>query len=203
MKMKPCQWARWLLRHEFVAWDTETTGLEDDSAIVSMGIVDQSGNVLLDTLINPCVPIPGDATAIHGVTDEMVANAPTFAQVYPQIRAALMGKRWVIYNSGYDVPRLDYECWRWGLLFPAPMAEWKAHTWQPRWCIEDEVHCAMLQYADYYGDWSEYHGNNKWQKLSNAAQQMGIKVKSAHHALADAMTALELIKQMALREDKE
>lgn len=196
--MKPCAWARWMLRHEFVVWDTETTGLDDNSAIVSIGIIDQSGNVLLDTLINPCVAIPGDATGIHGVTDEMVAAAPTFAQVYPQIRAALMGKRWVIYNSGYDVPRLDYECWRWGLLFPSPLRDWSKYSYD-----RDEVYCAMNQYAEFYGDWSEYFGSYKWQKLSNAAYQMGIEVENAHHALADAITTLELIKQMALREDRE
>lgn len=198
--LKPCQWARWMLRHEFVVWDTETTGLEDDSAIVSIGIVDHTGNVLLDTLINPRVEIPEDATAIHGVTDDMVANAPTFEQVYPQIRAALLGKRWVIYNVHYDTARLSYECWRYGLLYPPPLREWhKGYGYIDL----TAMYCAMKEYAVYYGDYSEYWGNYKWQKLVNAAREMGIETENAHHALEDALTTLELIKQMALREDRD
>ena len=70
----------WIAR-EFVVFDFETTGLYKPRP-VSLCIIDHAGAVLLETLINPDIPIPSDATAIHGVTDAMVAAAPTFAEIY-------------------------------------------------------------------------------------------------------------------------
>lgn len=199
--LQPCQWARWLMRGgDFVVWDTETTGLETDSAIVSIGIINARGEVLLDTLINPCMPIPAAATDIHGITNEMVQAAPTFEAVYPAIRAALLNQRWVIYNHDYDVGRLDYECDRWGLLYPTPLQMLVDCELGQR--LEDDSYCAMLKYADHYGDWSEWHGNYKWQKLTVAAQREHIETGRAHHALDDAMTTLNLIKTMAWKEDR-
>ena len=198
---KPCAWARWLLRSgPFVVWDTETTGLHDFAKIVSIGIINQDSETLVAWLINPGVPIPSDATAIHGVTDEMVADAPTFAEVYPQIRKALIGQRWVIYNKDYDIPRLRYECKRYGLLYPQPAQMFQ--SWSSGIDEVDQTHCAMERYAVHWGDFSEYHGNYKWQSLSNAARQQHIRIKNAHNALADAQMTLALIKAMALQEDR-
>lgn len=198
----PCAWARWLLRHgEGVVWDTETTGLGEYAKIVSMAVVDFNGEVLFDRLINPGCPIPKDATAIHGITDAMVANAATFKQVFPEIREVLINRRWVIYNKGYDVPRLQYECNRAGVLYPMPAQCWYDGGWWMN-CLDD-VWCAMEMYAIYHGDFSEYHGNYKWQKLSDAARRLGIRVENAHSALADTLTTLALIQKLALREDRE
>lgn len=205
--VRPCARARWLMRQKggFVVWDTETTGLEDDAKIVSIGIVDQSGTVLVDTLINPGEPIPRDATRIHGVTDEMVADAPTFEQVYPQIHEALQGKAWVIYNKGYDVPRLKFECARYWLpqIEPAELAV--TDTYRSWWRSSErrEVYCAMEMFAEVYGDFSEYHGNFKWQKLTTAAAYYRVKVENAHHAVGDALMTLQVLNKMAMDEDKE
>lgn len=203
----PCALSRWLLRQRggFVVWDTETTGLGDEARIVSIGAVDQAGVVVLDTLVNPGVPIPPGATAIHGVTDEMVADAPTFADVYPAIRAALHRRRWVIYNAGYDVPRLEYEIQRAYLpaISPALIEETVAfHGW---WGTQArrEVYCAMDMFAEVYGAWSEYHGSYTWQKLGTAAAHYGIEAGNAHNALADAQTTYQVVRRMALDEDGE
>ncbi len=204
---KPCALARWLIRERggFVVWDTETTGLEDDAKIVSIGIVDHDGNVLVDTLINPGEPIPRDATHIHGVTDEMVANAPTFEDVYPQIYQALQGERWVIYNEGYDTERLRFECVRYWLpqIVPAQIA--MTDTYYGCWRTHDrrEVYCVMQMFSEVYGDFSEYWGNFKWQRLTTAGEYYRIDVGNAHNALHDALTTLQVIKAMAMDEDKE
>jgi DNA polymerase III epsilon subunit-like protein len=204
--LTPCKWARWLLRSgDFVVWDTETTGLEDDAKIVSIGIVDGiSGATLVDTLINPGVPIPWEATDIHKITDEMVRDAPSFPDVFPAIRRALLNRRWVIYNSEYDTARLRYECDRYGLLHPsaAPLLrEWGWRTADFLYEARD-VWCAMHLYAWHYGAWSDYHGNYKWQKLVNAADDLNIPNPNAHNALADALTVRALIHKLALSEDR-
>lgn len=199
---RPCQRSRWLMRTGgFVVWDTETTGLEDDSKIVSIGVYRHDGVKLLDSLINPGAPIPEDATAIHGITAAMVADAPTFEQLYPQIRLALINQRWVIYNRAYDVPRLRYECERYGLLFPTPAGE--IHTVNGRLPLRvDAVDCAMEMYAEFHGEWNDYHGNYRWQSLKNAAAQCGITTVGAHNAAADALTTLNIIRAMAWSEDR-
>lgn len=204
----PCRLARFILRTGgYVVWDTETTGLDDDAKIVSVGIVDETGETLVDTLINPGVPIPMDATDIHGVTDADVADAPTFEEAYPEIRSALRDKGWVIYNSAYDVPRLRYECERYYLPEILPMRGYypegdrSGHRYFNTLEYE-RIDCAMLMYSEFHGDWNDYWGNYSWQKLSTAASRFGIKVTNAHNALADAKVTYELLQKLALMEDR-
>lgn len=67
---------------DYVAIDTETTGPDgDDDAIVQIGAVRIVGGKVVteDTftrLVNPHRPIPAAATRFHGITDDMVADAP-------------------------------------------------------------------------------------------------------------------------------
>jgi DNA polymerase-3 subunit epsilon len=100
-------WAREQLTQEnWVILDTETTGLYD-AEIVEIAIIASLGKILLDTLIKPSIPIPAEVTEIHGINDEMVADAPTFPEVYPT-DAALKDKRVLIYNSAFDIKILNY-----------------------------------------------------------------------------------------------
>jgi DNA polymerase-3 subunit epsilon len=203
---KPCALARWLCRQHtgYVVWDTETTGLDDDAKIVSIGAVDENRHTILHTLVNPGVPIPPEATEIHGVTDEMVALAPTFEQVYPQIRAALHRRRWVVYNLGYDVPRLVYECDRYYLPRISPLQQSITRRQRNRFEVIDrnESYCAMEMFAEVYGAWSKYHESYTWQRLTTAAEHYGLNVQDAHHALGDALMTYDVLKMMALSEDK-
>ena len=86
----------------FVYLDTETTGLGGDIRIVDLAIVDDTGNTLIDTLVDPLVPIPRGATAIHGIYDEDVAGMPTLDDIMPRVRDAIRGRGVVIYNASYD-----------------------------------------------------------------------------------------------------
>ncbi|NJL65352.1 MAG: hypothetical protein HC903_30705 [Methylacidiphilales bacterium] len=49
------------------------------------------------------------------------------------------------------------------------------------------IHCAMHYYSQYVGEWNDYHGNYKWQKLPGGD----------HSALGDCHATLKIIKQMA------
>ena len=100
-------WAKEQLTQEnWVILDTETRGLYD-AEIVEIAIIDSLGKILLDTLIKPSIPIPAEVTEIHGISDAMVADAPTFPEVYPT-DAALKDKRVLIYNSAFDIKILNY-----------------------------------------------------------------------------------------------
>lgn len=70
-------------------------------------------------LVNPGVPIPKEASDIHGITDEMVADQPTFAQRAVALNGYLQGCIIAGYNIiGFDVPMLSEEFGRCNINWP-------------------------------------------------------------------------------------
>jgi exodeoxyribonuclease X len=70
--------------------DLETTGLDADDEVVEVGAVDlyvDTGDIrnVASQIIRPCNSIPPDACAIHHITDDDVANAPSWSDVWPRI----------------------------------------------------------------------------------------------------------------------
>ena len=65
-----------------IYYDTETTGIRNDKdRIIELAAFDPVENRTFCQLINPHIPIPKEATAIHNISDEMVASAPSFKEV--------------------------------------------------------------------------------------------------------------------------
>ncbi len=102
------------------AFDLETTGVDPESArIVTATIVKtpgESGDLATrNWLVNPGVPIPAEATKVHGVTDEQaqadgIDPATAAAQILAELDEAWTGGRpVVIYNASYDLTVLDRE----------------------------------------------------------------------------------------------
>lgn len=74
-----------------------------------------------ESWIKPPLPIPDEASKITGVTDAMVAGAPSFAAVYPKIAAFVLGEdTFVAHNAPYDLGVLRYELIRIGRQFAFP-----------------------------------------------------------------------------------
>lgn len=105
------EWAKGILAAPEVhcILDTETTGLRD-AQIVEIAVVRADGETLLNSLVSPSISIPPEVVAIHGISDAMVAAAPTFSELYPKILEASAGKKVIIYNSGFDTRILNYCC---------------------------------------------------------------------------------------------
>ena len=108
--------------------DLETTGLNvRRDRVVSIGAVpvfagDVNQAAALDTLVNPERPIPPRSTAIHRITDDMVADAQIFVEAFPKLNAMLMGRVVVGHNIGYDLAILQGECNRVGKPWSRPVA---------------------------------------------------------------------------------
>jgi DNA polymerase-3 subunit epsilon len=94
--------------------DLETTGVNPGTdRIVEIAIV----KILTDgtksvkrKLINPGMPIPKGASDVHGITDEMVKDAPSFKQVAQELKQMLDGCDLAGYNSNrFDIPLLMEE----------------------------------------------------------------------------------------------
>lgn len=101
-------------------FDAETTGTDPyKDRIVELAIlvvVDGVVEAQLDTLVNPQLPIPEEASEIHGITDEMVANAPTMQDIAEEVWRMVEGTTLVGYNiRRFDTPLLATELSRCGL----------------------------------------------------------------------------------------
>ncbi len=103
-------------------FDLETTGVNiGTDRIVEIAIlkVFPDGKEMVKTWrINPQIPIPIQATLVHGITNEMVAHEPTFQQIAPQIVELLKDADLAGYNSNkFDIPLLAEELLRNGFEF--------------------------------------------------------------------------------------
>src|SRR2546426_264318 len=79
----------------FVTLDTETTGVAGQ--VIQWAVSAPDGSILGQGLVKPTVLISAGARAIHGITDEMVVDAPTFDVVAPTIWSLIEHKTVVIY----------------------------------------------------------------------------------------------------------
>ena len=91
--------------------DLETTGVNlAIDRIVEIAIVKISNDgtrLVKRKLINPLIPIPKASSDIHGITNEMVKDAPTFKQVANEYKQFLENSDLAGYNSNrFDLPML-------------------------------------------------------------------------------------------------
>ena len=106
--------------------DTETTGLDPSKArIVEIAAVRLvTGRIAPDQtfrrLVCPGIPIPPAASAVHRIDDAAVADAPPFAEVWPQARVFLGGIVLIGHSLGFDLAVIKRECERAGLPFRMP-----------------------------------------------------------------------------------
>lgn len=98
----------------FVTVDLETTGGSPmTSAITEVGAVKTRGGEVVgefQTLVDPGMPIPPMIVALTGITDAMVAGAPTIAQVMPSFLEFLGDAVLVAHNAPFDVGFLKAAC---------------------------------------------------------------------------------------------
>jgi len=112
------------LKRPLAIIDLETTGVNISSdRIVEIAIIrvhPDGEQKIKRKLINPEMPIPPHIAEVHGITDEMVAHAPTFKQVANEIKQFLENCDIAGYNSNrFDVPLLVEEFLRAGIKFDA------------------------------------------------------------------------------------
>ena len=100
--------------------DLETTGINISTdriveiAIVKIGL--DGTKQVKRRLVNPEMPIPKASSEVHGITDEMVKDAPSFKQIANEVKQFMEGSDIGGYNSNrFDVPMLNEEFLRAGI----------------------------------------------------------------------------------------
>ena len=99
----------------FVAIDVETTGLNDDSEIIEIGLaVVENGSVARtwQSLVKPKKRIPKDIAIMTGISDDMVADAPSWAEIEEEFLALVDGKLLLAHNFPFDKGRIEFQLGR-------------------------------------------------------------------------------------------
>jgi CBS domain-containing protein len=161
-----------------VVFDTETTGLDTTKArIIQVGAIKISSGRLDETqtferYINPGEPIPAANTAIHGIRDENVSQAPGFVPVKTEFDAWCGDAPMIGYSSGYDLAILSREHHLAGI------------AWTPPRTLD--VHYLVNIIAPNLPDYS----------LDTIASWLGIEIIERHSALGDAMATARIFLQL-------
>ncbi len=102
------------LKKPLAFFDLETTGVNvAEDRIVEISVIklnpDGTEEVLTE-LVNPGMPIPAEAAAVHGITDAKVADKPTFKELAPKIKSFIGNADLSGFNClKFDVPLLVEE----------------------------------------------------------------------------------------------
>ncbi len=154
--------------------DCETTGLDvTQDRVVSLGALRLHGlqafrSTALDLLIHPGQAIPARSTAIHGITDAMVAQADDFATAFDQFQALQQGAAVLGHNTAFDLTMLERECALAGL------------TWQRPLFLDTLLLSAALDPG------LDDHD------LDQLAERMGIEVRGRHTAMGDSLITAQV-----------
>lgn len=169
------------MENKYIVLDTETTGLNAaEDELLQVSIIDNEGAVLFDSYIKPTQHTEwAEAERIHHITPEMVADAPTIAEVMPEINDILNRYDKIVgYNLKFDKAFLENN----GAEF-----------------LSTEYADAMKMFAPIYGEWNDQRGSYKWQKLTTAAGYYGYdwsEHKEAHNSLGDCYATLHVYKEI-------
>lgn len=165
----------------FTAFDTETTGLNPaNSRIVEIAAVKFTLDGVIEQkswLVNPGAGIPENATMIHGITDEMVAGAPSFRDVYREFQSFIGDTILIAHNAKFDAGFIRAETSRCSMSTP-----------------ENKLIDSLVLFRSWFPD-AESHN------LKHLTTSMGVEPELFHRALADSESIRRII-EVAVKKDE-
>lgn len=150
-----------------VILDTETTGLSSNDEVIEIAIIDANEAVLFHGLYKPTVAVSAGALAVHGYTDEFLADKPSISTDYDRLKALLTGRTVLIYNASFDDELLHHTLLKHGL---AP--------------IEYNSICVMHMMMEYYD-------SKRFISLANTSGY-----ETSHDALGDCYQVLAMMQDV-------
>jgi DNA polymerase III epsilon subunit-like protein len=162
-----------LLTEGFVAIDLETTGIDpgrdDIVEIAAVPFIEAWPRPGYVTRVNPGRPIPPDSSRIHGITDDMVARAPTIGEALAGLDEVCSGRVLAGHGLGFDLSVLSRVR--------------RAHRLPP--VTNTALDISRLT-AALHPDWRQF-------SFDDIASQIGIGVLGRHTAEGDAIAAGEIL----------
>lgn len=160
--------------------DIETTGGHPlQGGITEVAIILHNGHEeegRYQTLVNPGIPIPPFVQTLTGITDETVANSPSFQEVADRIFSLLSGRIFVAHNVNFDYSFLHH------------------HLLKSGYELHVQKLCTVRLSRKIFPGYTRY-------SLGNICRNLGIPIEERHRAMGDAYATSRLF-VMALRNDK-
>lgn len=158
-----------------IYYDTETTGVRPDKdRIIEIAAYDPDRDVSFVQFVNPGCPIPAESTGITGITDEMVANAPSY-EIVGQNFIEFCGPDAILIahnNERFDKIFIETESARHNLMLPS-------------WRYLDTL------------KWSrKYRTDLPSHALQSLREVYGFEANQAHRALDDVMMLYKIFSMM-------
>lgn len=163
----------------FVVFDSETTGLDPaKDQVVQLGAVRVVNGKLIagetfDTLVKPTIQIPASSTKIHHIDNDMVKDAPSFADAHARFHAFTSDAVIVAHNAPFDMAFLQNQSKASDLHFDNP--------------VLDTVHLSAIIF-----------GGSATHTLDAISLRLGITIPDElrHTALGDAIATAEVLTAM-------
>ncbi|MEU6367688.1 3'-5' exonuclease [Streptomyces sp. NPDC046931] len=176
------------------AFDTETTGVDvETDRIVSAAVVVQDAPGTRPRvsrwLVNPGVPVPAEATAVHGLTEEHLQHngrwpSPVMEEIARELgEQAALARPLVVMNAPFDLTLLDRELRR---HRASTLDRWFGS--QPLCVLDPRV---LDKHLDRY--------RKGRRTLTDLCTHYGVVLEGAHDAAADALAALEVVRALGRR----
>ncbi len=168
---------QWIVdpEQDYVVVDIETTGGNSHwNRITEIGAVKVRDNQVIDewsSLINPLRRIPGMITQLTGITDEMVADAPTFDTIADEFREFVKGAVFVAHRAKFDYGFIRTEYERLDQDFRCPTL------------------CTVVEMRRHFPGLASYG-------LANLCREFDINLEGHHRALCDAQATTHLLQKI-------
>ena len=159
----------------YAVFDCETTGTNTAAdEIVSLALIrlDPDGVEVARyaTLVRPSRPIPAEATAVHGISDEDVADAPAFAAIAAELLGLLAGAVFVAHNASFDLGMLQRAFVGAGITYSPPAVACTLEAFR-----------LLEPLADNH-------------RLQTICERRGIELHDAHEAISDVLATVALLR---------
>lgn len=156
---------------KYTTLDFETTGLSyENDHIVEVGackVVNGEITARYHQYVDPCVPMPAEASVVNHITDQMLSGKPKIYEVLPGLLNFISDDTVVCHNAGFDIRFLSMACMRHRFVCPSN-------------CFDS---------MDLIALWPEL----KSRKLSSFLSAAGIENENAHSAIGDAEALAKLM----------
>jgi len=174
----------------FVAFDLETTGLDPRlDKIVEIGAVkfDRAGIIgRFSTLVNPGIPMPGEAGKVNNITDEMLRGKPSLDAVLPDFLYFIKNTTLAAHNAPFDC----------GFVNEKLKNQWEGranevlfgeNAWSPPFpALPNPIADTLIFAREVFPGLRSY-------SLQNLAAEFGISALDAHRAEDDARLCMEIL----------
>lgn len=174
---------------EFISLDVETTGLSTEYdriiEIAAIKFSDCRDVETFNTLINPKRKIPDKATAINGISNDMVKNKPTIYQILPELLQFIGDCPIIAHNVMFDIGFIKNTC--------------KRRFKDDNYWIENQLIDTVKLSREMFPELSNH-------KLDSVIKHLNLDIKNRHRALDDAYASaqiyLEYLQYNKIKKDK-